>query len=145
MRLPSLQSIGHILTKARARSYRPNEINSQIETLIQRLDPSRPLQGRMLNTLNAHSRTRKQNLQRDAQEREQGLPHFEGLVKLVRADGFDEIAASLSYSDYRPNHNLLFIRLATEHRGRFIGRGGHRKSGYEERLGVKISFEKGSD
>src|SRR5690606_5238032 len=85
VRLPSLQSIGDSLTKARARSYRPNEINSQKEALIQRLDPSRPLQGRMLNTLNAHSRTRKQNLQRDAQEREQGLPHFEGLVKLVRA------------------------------------------------------------
>ncbi len=145
IRLPSLQAIGHILTKARERAYRPNEINSQIETLIKRLDASRPLQGRMLNSLNAHSRTRKQNLQRDADERAQGLPHFEGLVNLVRRDGFDELAASLSYSDFRPKHNLLFIRLPAEYRPMFIGKRGHRITSYQERLGVKINFEKGSD
>lgn len=146
VRLPSLQAIGHILTKARDRRYSPREVNAQIEELVRRLDRSRPFQHSMLESLQAHAKYRQQNLERDAQERETGRPYFDKLVQLVRRDGLDEVADGLSYADFRPRHNLLFVALASsELRRHFIGARGHRIRGYEERLGVKISFEKGSE
>jgi hypothetical protein len=144
VRLPSLQAIGHILTKAKLRSYRPQEVNAHIETLLSQLDPSKPLQAKMAQSLKEHGTFRKQNLERDVREREQGLPHFDKLVKLVRSEGLDEIAMNLQFVDFRPKDQLLFVRLEADLRGRFIGRGGHRKAGYERALGVRVLFEKGS-
>jgi hypothetical protein len=145
-RLPTLQTLTHILMKPRGRRYALAEINGIFDRLQTKLSDSRPFQARMVSDLEETKPQRIRDLQRDESEKVTGKPYFERLQALVLAAGLREVAQRLEYADFRPNGQLLFVKLPAELRGWFVGgRSKHRLLEFESKLGVKILFNRDGD
>jgi hypothetical protein len=143
-RLPSLQAVVHILMRPRGVRYELEAINQLFEHVRVSLDPSRPLQSKMLDLFDSHRAFRQQNLARDAEEKEKGRPYFEQLVAVLRSQGSSDLADDLRFADFRPSDQVLFVRLRDDLRGLFVGRGGRRVRELEGIVGVRIQFERGN-
>jgi hypothetical protein len=141
--LPSLQSVHHILLKARNRAYGIPAINQLFTTLTALTGRGTRLENTMSEMLGRHAQYRQANIERDQSEKQQGLPIFERLKLQLRATGMSEIADQLTFSDYRPKTRVIYVRLPEMWRGRMIGKGGTRIKQLGEAIGAKIDFERG--
>lgn len=141
--LPSLQSVHHILLKARDRAYGIPAINDLFTGLAARIGQKTELEQIMSEMLRRHADYRQENIKRDQSEKRLGLPIFEKLKTQLRYAGLTEIADQLIFSDYRPKANVIFVRLPQTLRGRMIGRSGSRIKELGQAIGAKIDFERG--
>jgi hypothetical protein len=141
--LPSLQSIRHILLKARSRAYDIMAVNSLFVTLAARVGQQNQLERTMSELLRHHAKYRAANIERDQSEKQLGLQIFERLKAQLRLMGLSDVADQIIFSDYRPKSNILFVHLREDLRRHMIGRGGIRIKQLREALGANITFEQG--
>jgi hypothetical protein len=141
--LPSLQSIHHILLKPRNKAYGIQAINQMFVTLSAGIGHDNRLEQMMSELLEYHEKYRQANLERDAAEKQLGLPFFEKLKTELRRRGWNEMAEQLVFSDYRPKANVIYIRLPEHLRGRFAGTKHRTVNQLGELIGARIDFERG--
>ncbi|WIV57786.1 hypothetical protein [Amycolatopsis nalaikhensis] len=152
-RLPSLQGIAHTLRNGGhaqlALDYR--KIHSMLGHLAGTLGRGGPRAA--IEAMAEMQRPWDRQLQDTGAAAQEGLQLVEKLKQLVLAEDrkFGQaIAAALSLAEFKPAvmrsgrpTPVLFVNLADDLRGLFIGKGGIRKKAYAARLGVEIEFEGG--
>lgn len=141
--LPSLQSIRHILLKARGRAYEIMVVNALFVTLAARVGQRNQLERTMSEQLQHHAKYRAANIERDQAEKQLGLQLFERLKAHLRAMGLSDVADQIVFSDYRPKSNIIFVHLQEDLRKHMIGKGGIRIKQLREAIGANITFEQG--
>ena len=122
--LPTLQSVRHILRKARNRLYDLAEIGRLFESFGADFRGNRALGNEVTGLLRQHGERRVRDMDRDQSEKQQGLVVFEKIRNLLLHKGQSELAASIRFSDYRPRANIIFVIVPETLVGRFIGPGG---------------------
>ena len=146
--LPTVNSIRHILLHARQRPYDIRVIYPWFTALGQLSGKPAPLQHAMAQLIRDRDMFWKEELRRAQEKGQVGLQYFERVKAEYRAMGLDQVADALRFSDYREprstSDKLLFVYLEENLRGLFIGAGGKNIKQVQERVGVKVSFEKGS-
>jgi KH domain len=140
--LPTLQSVRHILRKARGRLYDLGEIARLFEGFNVNLGGNASLRGEVTALLGRHAERRQRDIQRDEGEKQQGLVLFEKVRQLLVFKGQTELAAVIRFSDYRPRLNKLFIVVPQEFIGRFVGTGGRNIKELSASANVDIGIEK---
>ncbi len=93
----------------------------------------------MRQLLDADAAAREAAIKQDDDTQQVGQRHFEALRRLLVADGKAELAARITYSDFRAG--ILRVRVPPELTGLFIGRGGAGINGLSGRLGVVVKVE----
>lgn len=140
--LPTLQSIRHILRKARNRIYDLGEIGRLFENFHVNFGTHSALRNEVSGLLKQHSDRRQRDMERDQSEKQQGLVIFERIRQLLAARGQNELAQLVRFSDYRPRSNLIFVIVPDALAGRFIGPGGRNIKELCAAINVDIKLEK---
>lgn len=139
--LPRLSVVRHILIHVRNEALDMGVIDGLFTGLRKRLGSGRD-DAAMARLVDDHARTRAQDLRVFEDEHAQGRRHFAALVRLLAAEGKQELADRITFSDFRSKANKLFVRVPEEYKGRFIGRGGAGIAGLSRRLGIILELEK---
>ncbi len=92
--------------------------------------------------LQEHEKTRNVDVAASEVDKERGRELFDRLTAWLRARGRADVASHISFADYRPRSNLLFVDVEPEYMGRFIGRGGAEKRAASNELGVRVEVER---
>jgi hypothetical protein len=140
--LPRLTGLAHNLRKSGHRELALDypRIHAQLHRVVERLVGRKDVTAAMAA---ADPRWRKQLVEL-AEAAEQGRRHVERLRELVRKEDAARgavIADAICLAEFKPRAGLLFIRMAPEHRGRFIGSGHVRINKYRAELKIRIEFE----
>lgn len=139
--LPRLSVVRHILIHVR------NEVLDMgvVDALFTRLRATAGSTGagaEMATLLDAHARVREQDLTVFRGDQEVGRRHYEALLRMLVAAGRGQLAERLSFSDFKPKSNVLYVRVPPDVAGLFIGRGGSGIRDLGARLGVTLKVEK---
>jgi hypothetical protein len=140
--LPTLQSVRHILRKARGRLYNLSEIARLFEGFNVNVGGNSSMRSEVSALLARHAERRQRDMQRDDGEKQQGLALFEKVRQLLALKGQNELATIIRFSDYRPRLNKLFIIVPQEYIGRFVGSGGRNIKELQAAANVDIGIEK---
>lgn len=140
--LPTLQSVRHILRKVRSRTYGLDEIAQHFERFSLDVRATPDLQRETTNLLKLHEGQRARDRSRDEDDRVLGRQHFERLKLLMIARGQIEAASLMTFSDYRPRQNRLFVKVPKELAGRFVGTQGRNVKDLSAALGVQVGLER---
>ncbi|MGW5377564.1 KH domain-containing protein [Nocardia sp. NPDC003999] len=138
LRLPRLTIVRHIFINSRSRKL---EIHS-IDRMFGELQHDNRTDGVMRRLLQEHEKIRKEDLGAAERDGARGRELFDKLTAWLRARGRAEVANHISFADYRPRSNLLFVNVEPEYMGRFIGRGGAEKRAVSNDLGVRVEVER---
>ncbi|WP_328718613.1 KH domain-containing protein [Streptomyces sp. NBC_00247] len=139
--LPRLSVVRHILIHVRDEALDMGVIDALFTRLRATLDGTGG-GAAMATLLDAHARVRQQDLTVFRGDREVGRRHYETLLRMLIADGRGQLAERLSFSDFRPKANTLYVRVPPDVAGLFIGRGGSGIRDLGARLGVTLKVEK---
>ena len=151
--LPTLNSIRHILLHARQRPYDIQVIYPWFRRFADLAGKSMPLPRAMAQLVHGRDANWKEELRRAQEKGQIGLQYFEKVKAEYRAIRLDQVADALRFSDYREtrptpdkpeSQKLLFVYLDEKLRGLFIGKDGKNRNQVQERLGIRVNFEKGS-
>lgn len=149
---PSLQSFKHIFLNTRKTAYRLSHINQKIENLSLGLSNDK-FEREMKRTIEGSKGKRMANIKRGESEKEKGKVYFEKLRQLIsyeRSSKMRQLANLIQFSDFKPprqsnsstNEGILFVKLDSNYRGFFIGRGGQTKRKFEDALNIQIRLER---
>jgi hypothetical protein len=141
--LPSLHAVRHSLLKVRRRPYEVSDINQMFVCISQRVGLNDRRERAMSELLEYHEPKRARDMKRAEDERQQGLEVFERLKAQLRRIGRNEVADAISFSDYRPVPNVLYVRLPKDLRGHMVGKDHRTINQLRQSLGAGIEFEKG--
>jgi hypothetical protein len=140
-RLPSLQTVTHILMRPRGHRYALAEVNQLFADVRARRDVSQPFEARMIALIDSHEASRQEDLQRDEDEKALGRPFFEELKNELRRRNLRELADGIIFADFRPQQNCLYIRPGERLRGRLREAGSERIQELSPIIGARILFE----
>lgn len=141
--LPSLQSVRHCFIQVKRQAYEIPDINRMFVHLTQSVGRSDKHERAMHDLLLQHEPRRARDMKRDEEERSKGLQLFERLRQQLRVMGRGEVADAISFSDYRPTNNKLFVRLPLDLRKHMIGKDGKTIKQLKQIIGANIEFEVG--
>lgn len=151
--LPTLGSIKNILLKGRKRFYDEHvacELYRALQTQIRGIPRMSAVQQKMFELLNRASDRWTSDVGRAQTRRDQGRSYLEKLKQELVKVGLPEIASAAEMTDFVPEYvkgpptrSMLFVRLPSELKGRFIGKAGARIKDLAQRIGCEIGFEKG--
>ncbi len=142
--LPTLQKVRHILLHVRNRNYELPVIDHLFEQFPIDLRKAPELHREVTSLLQRHKSQRIKDIERDEAEKSQGRVHFERLRQLLIERGQSELASVVSFRDYRPKWNKLFVDVPTQYKGRFFGKEGRNIKELSASLGVEIKPERDS-
>jgi hypothetical protein len=136
--LPRLTIVRHIFINSRSRKL---DMVS-IDRMFGELQHDSRTDNAVRRLLQEHEKIRKQDVAVFEGDEERGRELFDKLTAWLRARGRAEVANHISFADYRPRSNLLFVDVEPEYMGRFIGRGGAEKRAASNDLGVRVEVER---
>jgi hypothetical protein len=103
-------------------------------------------QGRLEETmrrlLRSHAGVRETDLKGFRNEHALGQQHLARLQQVLRSQGRSELADAVTFSDYRAQSNILFVRVPPQLAGMFIGAQHRNVDALSAALGVKVQVER---
>lgn len=139
--LPRLSIVRHIFINARDEVLDMRTIDKLFAGLQRRLGGSR-FEGTMRHLLERQQALRDEDVRQFELDGEAGRTHFNRLQQMLRSQGRAELAEAVTFADFRPRSNILFVRVPPEHAGRFIGAKHATINALSAALGVKIQVER---
>jgi hypothetical protein len=130
--------------KPRGHRYAISQVKQLFDDVRRQLDEADPFQKKMIALIDSHELSRQEQLQRDEEEKAQGKPTYDALIDELRRRDLHELANNVTFADFRPKANCLYIRLAPQLRGGLIGVGGEHIQDLARIIGARITFERES-
>lgn len=142
--LPRISIVRHILINTRRTVLDMESIDRLFtdlrHTLRGRSDETAAAAVRLIDR---HAASRREDITRFREQHVEGRGYFDRLVEQLRRSGRHELAAAVTFSDYRPRSRILFVRVPARLKGAFVGPGGAHVKDLEQRVGVDIKLERG--
>lgn len=140
-RLPRLSVVRHIFINVRNEALDMGVLDDLFVRLERGLGTGR-LDERMRRLLRPHAGVRESDLKGFRDEHAAGHQHLARLRQVLRSQGRSELADAVTFSDYRAQSNILFVRVPPQLAGMFIGAQHRNVDALSAALGVKVQVER---
>ncbi|XVV10015.1 hypothetical protein ACQP2X_34935 [Actinoplanes sp. CA-131856] len=137
-RLPALRGLRHMLINVRREVVDIPVLARMVESL--RRESAGTAAAEVFDA--AYERSVAAALATATSDRDAGLAHFARLQQFLRGQGYGLLADRMTYSDFTPRSNLLFVRVPDDLRGQFFGRGRQNVEAMGQFLGLTVRLER---
>lgn len=140
-RLPRLSVVRHIFINVRNEALDMGVLDDLFVRLERGLGTGR-LEETMRRLLKPHAGIREADLKGFRNEHALGQQHLARLQQVLRSQGRSELADAVTFSDYRAQSNILFVRVPPQLTGMFVGTQHRNVDALSAALGVKVQVER---